>query len=567
MELSTRESSRSARHAARSFRAVPLAACLLVAAAWGAALGPAAATTAADTTTPSHSCGWVARISGDQLNVAFPDAAAKYWFAEVPMPPGGHVELAGRFPHARYISFIDYTAATQAIDGIADVNIAPNRGSTNPFLAGADRTAKARSYSVSVVTGSVPSQRAANTLYTSNADGSKSSPPGTALLIYRLYESDRGLDITGGVGLPAITLVDSTGQRSTLPDCPDDSLPDLGLRQELAQAGQSGSSSLPNTGLGSRNPPPWVRYTGAANGVATGALDNDLTGNTLYPPASGATNMAPSGGFFENVNNAYMTSYYSAGFGAVVAYRGRAPLTPATLDGEPTMGSGQLRYWSFCTNNALTMYYDCVNDDAVAVDANSVYTVAISTAANRPANATTACGVTWLPAGPTPQSIVILRNMLPAPDFPNAIQRAKQGTERQTLGPYYPSGTYYQQVSDFERLGCHPPARIGPPHVQATASRSAGTVGRAGATCARASSIAVALRRRHGRLPIAATIYVGRQRVRLAHVTRAHARVTLPGSARSAATVKVTVVERFARGRALRFSRSYSACALGAARR
>jgi hypothetical protein len=31
------------------------------------------------------------------------------------MPPGGHVELGGRFPHARYISFIDYTDATQAI--------------------------------------------------------------------------------------------------------------------------------------------------------------------------------------------------------------------------------------------------------------------------------------------------------------------------------------------------------------------------------------------------------------------------------------------------------------------
>ena len=551
------------RVAARLARA-PLAAGLLAA-------GVAAATTAtADSTIPPHSCGWAARISGDQLNVAFPDAAAKYWLARLPMLPGGHVELSGRFPHARYISFIDYTGATQAIDGVHDAQIVPDPGSTNPFLAGADRTAKARSYTVSIVSGNVPATRAPNTLYTSNADGSKSSTPGTVLVIYRLYESDRGLDITGGVGLPAITLVDAGGQRTTLPDCPDDSLPDLGLRQQLAQAGQSGGPTLPNTGLGSRNPPPWVRYTGAANGVATGALDNDVTGDSVYPPASAITNMAPSGGFFENVDNAYMTSYYSAGFGAVVAYRGKAPLTPATVDGETTMGSGQLRYWSFCTNNVLTMYYDCVNDDAVAVDANGYYTVAISTAANRPANATTGCGVTWLPAGPTPQSIVILRNMLPAPDFANAIQGAKQGTEQQTLGPYYPAGAYYQQVSDFERLGCHPPARIGPPHGQVATSIRAGALRAPGAACTRVSSITVALRHRDGRLPIRAAVYVGGQRLRVAHSAHGRLRVLLRGAALRAAArghVTVRVVEVFARGRALRFSRRYSTCPPRSARR
>jgi hypothetical protein len=529
------------------------------------AAGVAAAPTAsADSTPSSHSCAWAARISGDQLNVAFPDAAAKYWIAQIPMPPGGHVELTGRFPHARYISFIDYTGATQAIDGIADAQIVPDPGSTNPFLSGADRTAKARSYTVSIVAGSVPAKRAPNTLYTSNADGSKSSSPGAVLVIYRLYESDRGLEITGGVGLPAITLVDAGGQHSTLPDCPDDSLPDLGLRQQLAQAGQSGGSSLPNTGLGSRNPPVWVRYTGAANGVATGALDNDVTGDSVYPPASAITNMAPTGGFFENVNNAYMTSYYSAGFGAVVAYRGKAPLTPATLDGDPTVGAGQLRYWSFCTNNTLTMYYDCVNDDAVAVDANGYYTVAISTAANRPANATTACGVTWLPAGPTPQSIVILRNMLPAPDFGYAIQHAKQGTERQTLGPYYPAGTYYPQVGDFERLGCHPPARIGPPRGPAATTRGAGASSRPAATCARVSSITVALDRRRGRLPIAATVYVGGLRLPVARAGHGRVRALLRGAALRVGAhghVTLRVVERFARGRALRFSRGYSTCA------
>jgi hypothetical protein len=178
--------------------------------------------------------------------------------------------------------------------------------------------------------------------------------------------------------------------------------------------------------------------------------------------------------------------------------------------------------------------------------------------------------VAWLPAGPTPHSIVILRNMLPAPDFANAIQRAKQGSERQTLGPYYPTGAYYQQVSDFERLGCHPPARIGPPHGQAAASVRPGARRAPRAACARVSSITVALRRRAGRLPIAAAFYVRGQRLRVVHAAHGQARVVLRGAALRAAArghITVRVVERFARGRALRFSRGYSTCARRSARR
>jgi len=404
-----------------------------------------------------HSCGWIARISGDQLNVAFPDAAANYWVAAIPVPSGGYAELTGSFPHARYMSFIDYTAATQAIDGLADVQIAPDAGSTNPYAAGADRTAARRSYTVRIAPGPVPAgARAANTVYTSNADGSKSSPPGLALVIYRVYESDRGLDVAGGVSLPQISLATAAGQRTTLPDCPDLSLPDLGLTRLLASAGAGGASPLPATGLGGRNPPAWVRYTNPVSGVLTGLLDNELTGDSLYPALAQVTKMLPSGGLFENIHVAYVTSYYTPGFGPVVAFRAKAPTTPRTFDGVATMGSGQLRYWSLCTNNALTMFYDCVRDDQVPLDSAGDYTIAISTAANRPANATAACGIAWLPAGPLPQTVLILRNMLPAPDFAGAVQRTTPGTERATMGDYYPIGRYYATVADFERTGCHP---------------------------------------------------------------------------------------------------------------
>jgi hypothetical protein len=426
--------------------------CLLL----GAALAALPGASARAEPTPA-SCGWATRIGADQLNVAFPDTAAEYWIAEVPMPPGGYIQLNGLYPHSRYISFIDYSVAAQSIDGLADVQIAPDPGSTNPFAAGADRTATQRSYTVKVVSGSVPggAGRAANTIYTTSADGTRTSPPGTALLIYRVYEPDSGLDIAGGVGLPTITVVDATGNRTPLPTCPNDSLPNTELTQRLAEEGAKGSSPLPNTGLGSTNPPQWVKFTNTANGVATGALDNQVTGTSVYPSVATATNTLPPGGFFDNVNVAYVTTFYAAGFGPVAAFHARAPTTPRTLAGWPTMGTGQLRYWSLCTNSGATLVYGCAHDDEVPLDAQGGYTLVISTAPNRPKNATTGCGVVWLPVGPAPQAVVILRNMLPAPDFANAIQNATQGTERQTMGPYYPAGRYYPTVSAFEETGCN----------------------------------------------------------------------------------------------------------------
>jgi hypothetical protein len=403
-----------------------------------------------------QSCGWLFRLSGDQVNAAFPDQAARYWAAELPIPPGFHAEISGAYPHSRYISFITYDPASRAIDGIADYEIAPAAGSTNPFVAGASRTATSRSYTVNVRNEVMPPQRAPNTIYTERpGQPTKTSrPTQTALVIYRVYEPDTGLDITGGVGLPKLSLVSDDGtQRQDIPDCPDHSLPSTqALTDALAGSGPGpGNDSIPSTKLGGRNPPVWVRYTNAANGVANGVLNTDRTGNTpAWPVVSSGTNMVPSGGFYENIHNAYMTAFDSASFGDVLVFHGKAPTTPRTYGGEPTMGTGQLRYWSFCSNASTTQYLGCLKDDDLPLDGKGYYTVVVSTAANRPTTATTACGIGWLPKGPLPSAPIILRNMLPAPTFKQAIQNAPQGTEQKTLGTYYPYGDYFRHATDFD---------------------------------------------------------------------------------------------------------------------
>src|SRR5438270_5294425 len=161
------------------------------------------------------------------------------------------------------------------------------------------------------------------------------------------------------------------------------------------------------------------------------------------------------GGFLDNPDNAYVYAPMSRGYGSVVVVHGKLPTFANTYPAAPTMPTGtQLRYWSMCSYELATeRYYGCVTDDQVAPDANGDFTIVLSDPSNRPANATTACGVNWLPFGPAPESVAIMRNMLPDPTFTNAIQFAGYGTEARDMGAYYPAGQYTTK-SAFEARGC-----------------------------------------------------------------------------------------------------------------
>lgn len=425
------------------------------------------------------SCGWAVEISGAQANVAFPDQAARYWVATLPIPPGFHVEIDGQFPHARYMSFMTYDPATRAVDGIHDTQIVPAAGSSNPFLPGADRTVANRSYAVYVVNSAIPaSGRAQNTIYTDNGKSGDptqyktSEPTQTTTLVYRVYEANQGAgDEMGGVGLPELSIVSGDGsQREAVPDCPEHSLPSTQqVTDGLAGAGSgAGNDSIPSAQLCGQDPPVWLRYTNLPNGVGNGVLNNPRTG-AAWGPFQTVTNMLPPGGFYDNLDNAYMTTFDTSSYGDVLVFHGKAPITPQTYGtADTTMGVGcpvssatglpacQLRYWSMCSNMSTTQYLGCVKDDDVALDASGDYTVVISTATNKPSvlgGASKACGIEWLPKGALPSAPIILRNMLPDPSFTQAIQDVPaQGQEQATLGAYYPQGYYFDHATDFDNF-------------------------------------------------------------------------------------------------------------------
>jgi hypothetical protein len=404
-------------------------------------------------TEDERSCLWA--LDTTNANTLFPDTNAIYYVAVLPIPPGGDVRFTGPFAHARYLSFNVYNPLLQPTDALTDFEIAPNAGSTNPFVVGANRAATARSFSLKMVQQTAPAgTRSANMLYAGQRLGTIAASQNEAVVIYRVYVPDSGLDDTGGVGLPNITFDYASGQSLTgLPLCNavaalDYTLPNLNTVPDPVQ-----NLSLPaptQTDLS------WQKFfnTEAAEAYRVAGLPGGFAAYEQVNSAGGS-----SGGFASNADNRYIYADISESYGNVVAIHTKFPSTPKTFAGEATMGSGDMRYFSICSNDEnLTTVFACLYDEEVPQDARGNGVIAVSMPADRPSNATAACGVAWLDWGTDDQALLIFRNMLPLAQsaFPEAIQYipAPPGfNETSVMGAYYPYGQHLQK-SAFEALGC-----------------------------------------------------------------------------------------------------------------
>ena len=145
-------------------------------------------------------CFWAACSDPNAANTLYPDSYATYWVASINIPAGGQVILKGRYPHARYLSFNLYNPRLEPLDALADVEIAPNASSAQPYAVNARRDATPRDYTVSIVAGVRPDDaalRAPNTLYSFQAVGAQRQPSNQAVILYRIYVEDQG---RGGPG-------------------------------------------------------------------------------------------------------------------------------------------------------------------------------------------------------------------------------------------------------------------------------------------------------------------------------------------------------------------------------
>ena len=154
------------------------------------------------------------------INIAYPDGGAQYVNAIYRRPAGSRLYLKGKFPHARYSSIITYDGTGKALDGLADYQIVPDEGSSNPFRYGADRTVPDgnRAWTVEILDEINPSafvkvrygEEDRNVVYARSEsfyeviDGQKYY---LETILYRTYIPDAGYGSTGGAGYPEPVLV------------------------------------------------------------------------------------------------------------------------------------------------------------------------------------------------------------------------------------------------------------------------------------------------------------------------------------------------------------------------
>jgi hypothetical protein len=433
----------------------------VVLAAWLTACGGGPSTTAPDTgespapTAFVRDCSWLTHEDPELMNIFFPDTQAHYWLGVFAIPPGGELRVEGEFPHARYMSFNLYDPTLAPFDGLNDLEIQPDAGAVNPFLPGARRDADARRYTLRIVAEPAPedpAQRAPNTLYA----GIEGIPVPGGVIMYRVYVPDRDASLAGNVDLPDFRYFLPGGVELPVPDaCAflEQTRLGLGLNAQLASMNLS-AAPIP---LSPTDPLDWMRFHNPLLTVIerTGPVIGDLP---IYDALRGiALDSGLQGGFMSNRDNSYIAAAINNSAGELLVFGAQAPTTPATYERVPVMAPAQLRYLSICTVDFPTQrYWDCVYDEQLRRDAQDRYLVVVSHADQRPANARPECGVTWLNWGPLSAAAVILRNMLPATDFAQAVQNIHAlDTEREVMGSYYPYGTYSSRA-EFEALSLDP---------------------------------------------------------------------------------------------------------------
>lgn len=418
----------------------------------------------------ARNCLW--EVTPDELkfaNIFYLEKYANFWMTAIAIPPGGSIRIKGKYPHSRYISFNLYSPTFKPIGVLSDIDIQPDPGSINPFLAGADRNAQQRDYSLRVLPQYPPAVgREANTLYNYLPLAGISPniedllpidvlgiplPSNIVIAIYRVYLPDTGTNLAGGVDLPDIEIVDGAGNVISGPDACgllEPTLPTL-VNDFLTNA------ELGPINLGLSLPPstgalPEIKWFKFFDLLSTYIHHSEALPGVAELPDLAALDFA------RNLDNSYLMGYASQGYGEMVSLEARVPSHRDTVRGEATAADKQVRYFSFCSYEFYTRrLFDCVYDEQIpTTDSKAI--ILVGRKATRPNNATYKCGVAWLNWGIFEESMLIYRQMTPGNGdaFPEAIRNIQMPSgahEEQVMGDYYPRSQYWSKA-DFEKLGC-----------------------------------------------------------------------------------------------------------------
>jgi hypothetical protein len=413
----------------------------------------------------------------------WPDTQSTYFLSRFALPAGSTLTLRGPFPHARYFALALYKAERGTFvstgEGLVGKAIAPDPGSTNPFVVGNNRLAEPRDYTISIVAQEPPTDardRRPNTLY-AGTDGAELQ------MVMRIYLSDQGRDGAGwgpwasGTsqrGLPTLegTLADGTkleGEAAVAafgrPTQGGTSQPFTAKQWEAMVTAKGNDPALDPATAPARETPRWEKYWN---------IPYSIVGSFQTPedqakiPFSGPMD---AGG---DAETQYMLVQLSRKFGPVFVTRGKLPSFPNTYAGAAGQGlevmpEAQTQYFSIVSAEAAPsgQIVDGLVDMQIPVDKDGNYTIVYSRAEDRPANATPENGVAWIewsprgegiegPGNRTDFGMLMMRIMAPSADWAESPANVtKPGDEEKVMGAYYPKGEYMTKEA-FEALGDDP---------------------------------------------------------------------------------------------------------------
>lgn len=164
---------------------------------------------------------WSETLKGNGEEVgAYPDLYSNYWEYTYYMAgnEGKAVCLSGEYPYARYFSISLYNDETgDAIGGINDVEIVPDKGSVNPFRETTAGTGRFHIYVLPEDT----DEGFISRLGSANICKVKKDVKKVAIFVRQYLGTDasgKNSDEFGGVELPAISAVDiATGENTDVP--------------------------------------------------------------------------------------------------------------------------------------------------------------------------------------------------------------------------------------------------------------------------------------------------------------------------------------------------------------
>ena len=407
-------------------------------------------------------CDWVVSQNPQATTVpsGWIDLQAGYWSftLSTSFPVGTVVRIQGQYPNARFFSFNVEQGVGAVVDDRQDYRIAPFTGSQSPFTGPTSYDASIApggTYTVYLVFGPKPAQAAKNTMYVDTS----TFPSGTksVVTILRIYNAPPNQPIaeSGGYPLPTLTVETAQGDIPIASFKPGSASCQRSnnMSTAIATAATEALNALYSVPQ-APNPIPPLPVPAAPPFYIYRPANSDLGSNLTI-------NADTQYGFWEIKQTPGDLVYLRALAPTYVTQPGVGAQPPYTNDND-----ANLRHWAVCTNGigpiidglaanlttaielANSQTFACVEDYNASIDSDGYFNVIISIPGKKPAASLLSQGYDWLTYGNTNIGVPIYRQVLPTPDYSQAMANVSSNVVTlpqlvaQVMGSYMPQATY-----------------------------------------------------------------------------------------------------------------------------